>query len=265
MICHIKVKGGCLVIGHAFDGKVVLITGASRGIGRALAIQLAERGAKVVINYRKNQDEAKAVAQKICELGSEALLCQADMEHEEQIQSMFAEISRKYGRLDIFVANAAATAFKPLMEVKAHHIRRTFAISVDGFIFAVQQAVPLMKEGGRIVGVSGFDSIRYLQNHGVLGAAKAALEGLVRYWACELALKNINVNGVCPGYVETDSAKVYSGDNWEKNVAQWSEKIPKGRLASPDEVASVIRFFCSPSSEYVTGQTLVVDDGMTIT
>jgi len=175
MICHIKVKGGCLVIGHAFDGKVVLITGASRGIGRALAIQLAERGAKVVINYRKNQDEAKAVAQKICELGSEALLCQADMEHEEQIQSMFAEIRRKYGRLDIFVANAAATAFKPLMEVKAHHIRRTFAISVDGFIFAVQQAVPLMKEGGRIVGVSGFDSIRYLQNHGVLGLASLGI------------------------------------------------------------------------------------------
>lgn len=244
--------------------RVALITGASRGIGRALAIKLAEKGAKVVINYRKNQEAAEQVQKQIQDLGSEAMLCQADLGETEQITNLFAQVREVFGSLDILVANAAATAFKPLMEVRSHHIQRTFAITVEGFIQCVQHAVPLMERGGRIVAVSGFDSFRYIKHHGLLGAAKAAMENLVRYWACELAEKGINVNGVCPGYVETDSARIYSGERWEENVVTWSRRIPKGRLATPDEIADVIQFFCTPASEYVTGQTLVVDGGLTL-
>lgn len=247
-----------------FNGKVALITGASRGIGRSLALQLAEGGAKIAINFRSNQDEAVRVAERVRELGSEAILCQANLENDDEIQNLFDQVEREFGQLDIFVANAAATAFKTLMDVKPHHIQRTFAISVDAFVRCVQRAAPLMVQGGRIVGVAGFDGIRYLHHHGVIGAAKSAVESLVRYWACELAPKGINVNGVCPGYTETDSARVYSGDDWEKNKASWSENIPKGRMGKPEEIANVIRFLCSTSSEYVVGQTLTVDGGMTL-
>lgn len=249
---------------NEFNGKVALITGASRGVGRALALQLAEKGAKIAINFRSQQDEAVRVAERVRELGSEAILCQANLENDDEIQELFNQVEEEFGHLDIFVANAAATAFKSLMDVKPHHIQRTFAISVDAFVRCVQRAAPLMAPGGRIVGISGFDGIRYLQQHGVIGAAKSAVESLVRYWACELAPKGINVNGVCPGYTETDSARVYSGDDWEKNKATWSESIPKGRLAKPEEIADVIGFLCSPASEYVVGQTLTVDGGMTL-
>ncbi len=247
-----------------FQGKTVLITGASRGIGRALAILLAEGGASVAINFRRNRERAEDVARAVRECGGDALLCQADLEDPDEIREMVEKTGRTFGKLDIFVANAAATAFKPLEDVKLHNIHRTMAITVDGFIVAVQEVVPWMGEGGRIVAVSGFDSMRFLPRHGVLGPAKAALEALVRYWATELADRGILVNAVCPGFVETDSAKFYCGAAWDDIKERVRDVVPLGRMADPSEVADVIRFFCSPAGSYVTGQTLVVDGGLTL-
>lgn len=249
---------------QTFAGRVALITGASRGIGRAVALQLAQRGGIIAINFRKDQQAAASVARHVEALGSTALLCRADLEDPEEVRQMVTTVGERFGHIDVLVANAAATAFKPLMEVHEHNIHRTMAITIDAFVLMVQECVRWMNTGARIVAVSGFDSVRYLPRHGVLGAAKAALEALVRYWGCELAGREITVNAVCPGMVKTDSARIYAGEKWEEMRNEAEAFVPLGRMAEPDEIAAAIRFFCSNESSYVTGQTLIVDGGLTL-
>lgn len=252
---------------EGLQGKVALVTGASRGIGREVAVLLAAQGARVAVNFRRQPEEAEETARRVREAGGEALLCRADLEEPAQIEEMFRQVADAWGRLDILVANAAASAFKPLLEVGLHNVRRTYAISVDAFLLCVQRSVPLMREGGRIVAVSGFDTLRFLPRHGLLASAKAAMEALVRYWAVELAPMGINVNAVCPGVVDTDSSRFYfgrMGRDWEEMAPVWRERIPKGRAATAREVAETVLFFCSPASEYVTGQILVVDGGVSL-
>ena len=252
-------------------GKVALVTGAARGIGRATALRLARGGAKVVVNYRRSADAAAEVVDTIGRHGGEAVAMRADLESEADIAAMFTAVRERYGQLHILVANAATSAFRPLLETKAHHVQRTFAITVQGFLQCVSETVALMpSEGGAIVAVSGFDAHRVVPGHGNLGAAKAAMEALVRYLAVELAPRRIRVNGVCPGYVDTDSARIYL----EKVVpdpearrqvwASWSAQTPAGRMARPEEIAEVIAFLCADTASFVYGQTLVVDGGLTL-
>lgn len=245
-----------------------LVTGASRGIGAATARLLASRGLAVGINYRHSDAAAAALAEEIHAAGGEALLCKADLESLEQLEALFDRLAGHWGRLDVLVLNAAATAFKPLDAIMSHHIERTFAITVQAAVYAMQRASSLMAGRGKIVAISGFDSMRYLEGHGVLGAAKAALESLVRSFACELA-PGINVNAVCPGLVDTDSARTYVARTWGEAApamleAHWGAQVPKGRLATAAEIAAVIAFLCSAASEYITGQTIVVDGGLTL-
>lgn len=248
-----------------YAGKAALITGSSRGIGRALAIQLAQGGAAVAINFRRRPQEAHEVAEEVRQrYHGQAIVCQADMEKPEEIRNMVQQAGEAFGKLDIFVANAAATAFKPLPDVKIHNIHRTMAITIDGFIVGVQEAIRWMTPGARIVAVSGFDSTYVIPRHGVLGPAKAALESLVRYWAIELSDREILVNAVCPGIVETDSAKLYTGSNWEIVQERVHKVVPLKRMATPSDVAAAIEFFCSKASSYITGQTMVVDGGLTL-
>lgn len=244
----------------SFAGKVALITGGSRGIGRATAHLFAQRGADVAFTYRRQEEAAAEAAEGIRRLGRRALPIPAELTEMEAVRRTFARVP------DFFVANAAATAFKPLLEVKEHNVDKTFAITVKGFLVAAQEAVSLMEgRRGRIVAVSGIDSLGCLPRHGTLGAAKAAMETLTRYLAAELAPLGIAVNAVNPGLVETDSARFYGGDGYEGWKTRVIQATPKGRVGTPEDIAKVIAFLCSDEAEWICGQTIVADGGLTLT
>lgn len=250
---------------NQFEGKVALITGASRGIGRATALLLAERGADVAVHYKRGEAAAKEVVEQVLALGRRGVSVQADLEQSDEIRRMFLQVAERFGALDIFVANAAATAFRQVLELKPHHLARTYQISVFGFVQAAQEAARLMAgRRGKIVTVSSFPTLRYLPNYAALGSAKAALETLTRYLAVEMAPRGITVNGVSPGLVETDSSRTYAGEDFERFQRQIIESTPKGRSGTPEDIARVIAFLCSDDAEWIVGQTIMVDGGMTI-
>ncbi len=248
---------------EGFEGKIALITGASRGIGRALALTLAARGATPIINYRRNEDAARDTVAEIERLGANGLAIQADLESVEQIETMFDQVSERFGRLDFFVSNASASSFRPLMELKPHHLERTFNTNVRAFVVGTQRAAQLMDQGGRIVVLSSYGSLRVFPTYANLGATKAALEMWARYMAVELAPLGINVNVVNPGIIRSDSSSFFYDTGLVAPLDTVVPKIPKQRLGSVQEAADCVLFLLSPASEYVTGTTLVVDGGLT--
>lgn len=250
-----------------FKGRVAFVTGSSRGIGRAIALRLASEGADLVVAYRQNKPLAEEVVEAAAAQGRRAVSVKADLARKEDVEEMFRVAKESFGRLDIFVANAAATAFRPLLEQKDYNVEKTFAITVTAFVLAAQQAVSLMPSGfGRIVAVSGIDSTGVMAGHGLLGAAKAAVETLVRYLAYELGPRGITVNAVCPGVIETDSSRLYLERGLEKGreeaTARLAALTPRRRLGRSEDVASLVAFLCSDEADFLTGQTIVLDGGL---
>lgn len=249
-----------------FAGKVALVTGSSRGIGRAIALRLAQQGADMVIHYRRQITAAQETAAAVAALGRRTLVVQADLGEAVAVRQVFAQISETFGVLDILVANAAATAFKPLMELQEHHLDKTLTITLKSFVLAAQLAAALMHgRQGKIVTVSGIDARRYIPLHGALAAAKGALEVLTTYLACELAPRGITVNGVNPGFVDTDSAHVFGEEIYrllEQNIVTHT---PLQRVGMPDDIAKVVAFLCSDEAAWICGQTLTVDGGLSLT
>lgn len=248
-----------------FDGKVSLITGSSRGIGRALALSLARDGASVVVNYVRNGDLAAETVREIEALGARAIAVQANMEKPEEIDLLFERAAAEFGRLDHFVSNAAASSFKKVLELKPHNLDRSFDLNVRAFVLGAQRAVKLMSGGGRIVVLSSYGSIRAYPTYANLGSNKAAIEAFVRYMAVEFAPYGINVNAVNGGLIDTEScAYFYERVAGMAPMESVLAKIPKGRMGSPQEVAGTIAFLLAPESEYITGQTISVDGGLSV-
>ena len=248
----------------AYAGQVALITGASRGIGQALALSLARGGAAIVINYKKNADLAEKTRAEVEQAGGHAITVAADVEQPEEIDKLFEAAAAEYGRLDFFVCNAAASSFKPIMELKQHHLDRSFAMNVRAFVLGAQRAVPLMDRGGRIVVLSSYGSIRAYPTYANLGAGKAAVEAWVRYMAAEFAPRGINVNGVNGGIIESDSSDYFYNVPGMAPMDTVLSKIPKRRKGTVQEVADAVEFLLSGASAYITGQTLVVDGGLSV-
>lgn len=248
-----------------FDAKVSLITGSSRGIGRTLALTLAQQGASVVVNYQRKADLAEAVVREIENCGSRAIAVQANMESTDDINLLFDRVESEFGRLDHFVSNAAASSFKKIVDLKAHNLDRSFDLNVRAFVLGAQRAVKLMKDGGRIAVLSSYGSVRAYPTYANLGSNKAAIEAWVRYMAVEFAPHGINVNAVNGGLIDTEScAYFYQSVAGMAPMDSVLAKIPKGRMGTTQEVADTIAFLLAPESEYITGQTISVDGGLSV-
>ena len=249
-----------------FAGQTALVTGSSRGIGRAIAVRLAEEGADIVVHFRRNAEAAEATAAAVSALGRRVLLVQADLGEPEALEVMFDSVGETFPSLDILVANAAATAFKPLLETRRHHLDKTFAITVNALVRAVQRAAGLMQgRAGKVVTVSGIDARRYVPLHGAMAAAKGAAEVLTAYLACELAPRGIRVNGVNPGFVDTDSARVFGDAVYRRLADNIVPYTPMKRVGAPRDIAGVVAFLCSDDAAWICGQTLTVDGGLSLT
>lgn len=251
------------------DGRVAVITGGTRGVGRAIALRLAREGAHCAITYRQRADRAAAVVEEIDREGVKGLALRLELREPSEVPPVVERIGEAFGRVDILVANAAATVFRPLAEQKEHNVRRTFAISVDSFIAAVRAALPLMRgRAGRIVAISGMDSFHAMPGHGLLGSAKAAVESLVRSFALELGPEGITVNGVNPGMLTTESSKLYLerglGLDHAAAMAAIAASTPVRRIGTVEDVADCVAWIVSDGASFLTGQTIVLDGGLTI-
>jgi enoyl-[acyl-carrier protein] reductase III len=244
-------------------GKVAVVTGGSRGIGRAIAVRLAEAGADLAINYLRQRTAAEETVAMIRSLGRRALAIRANVGEPENIGTMIKEIHDEFGRLDILVSNAASGVLKPALELTEKHWHWTMDINAGTLLPLTQQAVPLMgNRGGHIIAVSSLGSVRAIPNYAAVGASKAALESLVRHLALELAPKNINVNAVSAGVVDTDALKHFP--NREEMLSHSAERTPTGRLTQPEDVANAVLFLCSGLAPQIQGQTIVIDGGYSI-
>ena len=242
--------------------KVALVTGSSRGIGKATAIRLAKEGYDLVINYARSKTKALETAAEIEALGRKALVVKANVGDVEKINYLFAEIKKEFGRLDVFVNNAASGVQRPLMELEESHWDWTMNINSKALLFCAQEAAKLMDQGGKIVSISSLGSIRYLENYTVVGVSKAALEALTRYLAVELAGKNIIVNAVSGGVVDTEALKHFP--NRDELLAEAERKTPAGRMVEIDDMVNAIMFLLSDGSSMIRGQTIIVDGGVSL-
>lgn len=245
-------------------GKIALVTGGSRGIGKAIALTLAEAGCDVIINFFRNRKQAEETAELIREKGVRCHIVKANVGDLEKVGQMFEEIDAEFGGLDIFVSNAASGVLMPLLELKENHWDWTMDINAKAFLFSAQQAVPLMEKrgGGKIVALSSLGSTRVLDNYTTVGVSKAAVESLARYLAVELAPHNIAVNVVSGGAVDTDALTHFP--NREELLAEAKRRTPAGRIVEPQDLANVVKFLCSDEAWMIRGQTLIVDGGVSL-
>lgn len=248
---------------ESFDlqGKRAIVTGSSRGLGAATAVRLAQGGCDVVVTYRKEADAAEAVAQRAREFGTEVLVQQLDLEEPDSIDSLFDRVEAHWGGLDILVANAAATSFRPMHKAERRHFERTYAISVFAFHQMVVRSLPLMEArgAGRVVAVSGADTGTWINGHGILAGAKAAMESMVHYFGCELANKGVTTVGVSPGWIDGESLQLMLGPLHAFARETEEATHPMRVAATPEHVAETIALLCTPAAALVNGNTVVAD------
>ena len=224
------------------EEKFALVTGSSRGIGRAVNEALARDGYTCVVHYRRDEEGAQDAVRSLKDLGARAVSVRADLGEAGDIESMFAAVRAEFGTLDVFVANAASTALRPLLETEPRHAERTYRETVLNLILSLRQAAGLLRDGGRIIYVSGAQSRAVFPGYGLLGSAKAAGEEMVKHLAVELGGRRITVNAVVPGFIETVSARRSLGPEYETMAERMRRVIPLHRGGSPQDVADLIAF-----------------------
>lgn len=248
----------------SLQGKTAVITGASRGIGKAIALELASRGANIAVNYVRNEEAAAATKADIEKLGVKAITFQGNVGDPKSIEELIKTAGDAFGAIDILVHNAALGAFKPVHQLKMNQWDLSFEINTKAFLLLVQKALPWMekKGGGTILTLSSLGAHRFIPNYGAIGISKAALETTVRYLAVELAPKNIRVNCVSGGLVDTDAIKFFPQS--EQFIQEVVKRTPAGRIAKPEELAQVAAFLCLPESRWIYGQTIIADGGLSL-
>lgn len=247
-------------------GQVALVTGSSRGIGRACALALAEAGADVVVNYISARTAAEQVAAAVRAAGRRVAVVKADVGEPDDVAAMIGFIREHFGRLDILVSSAATGGFRPLLATTPRHFDAAMQTNVRALLLLVQSALPLLERSAgraKVIALSSHGSHRALPAYGVIGASKAALESLTRHLAQELGGRGINFNIVQAGLVETDS--FLQMPNRERlREARRARSLVGDRVLTADDVARSVVFLASPLSDLVQGQTLVVDGGAAV-
>ncbi|MBB5323709.1 3-oxoacyl-[acyl-carrier protein] reductase [Anoxybacillus tepidamans] len=242
------------------QGKVALVTGASRGIGRAIALELARQGAKVAVNYAGSELKAKEVVEEIQHMGGEAFAIQADVSNVEAVERMVKEVIDRFERIDILVNNAGITRDNLLMRMKEEEWDEVININLKG-VFHCTKAVtrPMMKQRyGRIVNITSIVGVSGNPGQANYVAAKAGVIGFTKTAARELASRNITVNAIAPGFITTDMTDRLSEDIRTEMLKQ----IPLARFGEPEDIAKVVVFLVSDAANYITGQTIHVNGGM---
>ncbi|MBY0164087.1 SDR family oxidoreductase [Paenibacillus lautus] len=240
------------------SGKVAIVTGSSRGIGREIAERLAENGAKVVVNYASSPAKAEEVVGIIKQGGGEARAIQADISQVAEIERLFRETIEAYGGIDILVNNAGIMTTKPIAAMTEEDFDQQFAINVKGTYFAIQQAFRHMNSGGRIINFSTSVAGQMFPTYSVYAGTKGAVEQFTRQLAKEFGPKGITINAVAPGPINTE---LFTVGKSEEQIAGIVNMNAFGRLGEPDDIAGVVLFLASEESKWVTGQTLRVNGG----
>ena len=254
----------------SLTGKHALVTGGSRGIGRGIALKLAEQGARVAVHYYTNEGAANETLDRIRKHGSDGFLVRADLSRVEDVRRMFEDVKQRFGTLDVFVANGRpelAKFYQKPLEISLEAWDHALDSQAKAFLVSVQQAAPLMGAGGRIVAVTYAPGAQKgtWQPWVAMGSAKAAMESLVRYFAVALAARGITVNSVSPGLTEDSvfnglpSQIQDIGRAW--HASGWT---PMGRMGTPEDIGNAVALLCSPASAWITGQTIHADGGASL-
>jgi 3-oxoacyl-[acyl-carrier protein] reductase len=243
------------------SGKVAVVTGASKGIGAAIAKHLAAEGASVVVNYASSRAGADKVVAEIAGAGGKAIAVQADVAKKTDIERLFVETKKAFGRLDILVNNAGIYEFCPLEDITEEHLHKQFNLNVLGLILVSQAALKLFDfAGGSIINISSVVSTLAFPNASVYSGTKGAVDAITRSLATELGPRKIRVNAIRPGMVETEGTHA-AGIEESEMKKQVLAQTPLGRLGKPDDIAGAAVFLASVDSSWITGETLVISGG----
>lgn len=241
---------------------VALVTGSSRGIGRACALKLAEDGYDIAVNYNSNDAKAAEVVEEIQKIGRHAKAFKANTADLEEVQKMFREIQKEFGQLDVLVNNAGVVDDAYLLMINEDSLSRSLDINIKGYFHCAQQAALKMmsKKRGKIINISSVSSVLAVDGQGVYSATKGAVNSMTATLAKELAPRGITVNAVAPGFIETEMIDAIP----EQKAAEYKKAVPMGRFGTAENVADMVAAMCRSAFDYVTGQVIILDGGLSL-